>query len=256
MRYHVRPSHLATLCDSLYNEPLDDIFQVVFGIWPDFLACKLVEVEDLAALIVETPSDLYVIFRGTEFGSRASAIRNARRELVAERTYRVHEGYRHGVDLLSEQLMPFLLERSRKPVHLCGHSAGGAEATIFGLRLVCNKLERHEGLSLKSLTTFGAPAAGDAAFGHALKQAQAWGVEITRWTSTSDPVPYLPRRGGYSHGIAETYLDRSADPIFAPWTAAKLWDGLRWRLETRDPTKWGEAHELVTYQHKLWQAGL
>lgn len=88
---------------------------------------------------------------------------------------RVHRGFRRA---FGHALRPLraLLAAHPAPLHVCGHSLGGAlallAAPLFGARTV---------------RTFGAPRAGDAAFAQLLRD-----IEVAQFATEHDVVPHLP----------------------------------------------------------------
>ena len=67
----------------------------------------------------------------------------------------VHQGFKAEVDKLEDSIMKFIDKNSDKAIYVCGHSLGGAMATIFSAR--------NEDL-VEKLFTYGSPRAGNGQF--------------------------------------------------------------------------------------------
>ncbi|MBL8755726.1 MAG: hypothetical protein JNK15_20690 [Planctomycetes bacterium] len=95
----------------------------------------------------------------------------------------VHRGFRNAFHDVLEALQDDLGKHAAVPLHLCGHSLGGAlallAATVFG---AC------------TVRTFGAPRVGDAAFAATLH-----GIDVAQFATEHDLVPHLPPSGTPLH---------------------------------------------------------
>src|SRR5262249_28348658 len=110
----------------------------------------------------------------------------------------VHSGFNHEVD----DLWPVLeksLSDNRRPVWFCGHSLGGAMATICAYRCKTS----HVVNAPQELHTFGSPRVGCKRYiRHAV-------VTHYRWVHNNDIVTRVPPVWmGYRHCGNEVYLDR------------------------------------------------
>ncbi len=127
-------------------------------------------------------------FRGTELKSR-STLHEIRTDLdtlpvAFDRGGRVHRGFLQGLEEIwagPDNLEAFLDElkarRPKRPLWLCGHSLGGALATLCFAR-------RGEAAGLY---VYGSPRVGDEDFVRLLEGRPLWRVEHGR-----DPVPLVP----------------------------------------------------------------
>jgi triacylglycerol lipase len=163
-----------------------------------FSMCQFFEVDGAQAYMFSNDIDLVIACRGTEprEWNDIKADINAW-PVAAETIGRVHQGFKKEVDdlwpLLEEQLMD-----NRKELWLCGHSLGGAMATICASRcrvfyINTNPLE---------LFTYGSPRVGTQ------KYVTYCYVKHTRWVNNNDVVTRVPPAWmGYRHVGQEMYLD-------------------------------------------------
>ena len=124
-------------------------------------------------LIFEDDSNVYLAFRGTETKSGAEALFKdlALTDIVfsdsvplkfGDKTYpcKVHRGFLRAFNSIFDQLKsktPYF-KGTKKPVIVCGHSLGGAIATIAAVYLL------EAGISQINLYTYGSPRVGDSDF--------------------------------------------------------------------------------------------
>jgi triacylglycerol lipase len=110
----------------------------------------------------------------------------------------VHSGFNREVDDLWPVLEGLLKDNSR-PVWFCGHSLGGAMATICAFRCKTSSITRNP----QELHTFGSPRVGCRRY---IRHAQ---IEHYRWVHNNDVVTRVPPVWlGYRHCGSEVYLDR------------------------------------------------
>ena len=95
----------------------------------------------------------------------------------------VHSGFSKALDLVWDHLEP-RLERAGGPVLFCGHSLGGALATLAAARWAGG---RPAGEAAGTAYTFGAPRVGNARFSAACGRLNLWRVVLG-----DDLVPQLP----------------------------------------------------------------
>lgn len=130
----------------------------------------------------------------------------------------VHMGFMSSWRSAREEVLPALKEAREKhpeyPVHLIGHSLGGAVAALAGLEL---KLAL--GLENLTVTTFGEPRIGNKALVRYLDEAfglkngsleDAEKLPYRRVTHVNDPVPLLPlTEWGFRSHAGEVYISKS-----------------------------------------------
>ena len=150
----------------------------------------------------ETEHDVIIACRGTE----PHDINDVKADVdavmaVVETVGRVHRGFNTETDDLWPRLEKTLhVDRiGEKPVWFCGHSLGGAMATICAGRcFMSEEVKNPEGLF-----TFGSPRVGDKQFINYVKD-----IQHVRWVNNNDIVPRLPPRfAGFRHHGREMYLD-------------------------------------------------
>ena len=143
--------------------------------------------------------DSVVVFRGTEaddwndIKADANAI-----AALAETVGKVHSGFKGEVD----EIWPLIekeLEANTKPLWFCGHSLGGALATICGGRCVLSYIK----MEPAGVYTFGSPRVGCRRYVNHVP------LLHYRWVNNNDIVTRVPPvLLGYRHSGTEQYLDR------------------------------------------------
>jgi len=140
----------------------------------------------------------------------------------------VHSGFNREVDDLWP-LLEELLRDNTQPVWFCGHSLGGAMATICAFRCKTSSIASNP----QELHTFGSPRVG---CGRYVRHAE---VIHYRWVHNNDVVTRVPPLWmGYRHGGNEIYLDRYGRirKLTGIWRSRDRWRGLlmgllRWQLD-------------------------
>jgi triacylglycerol lipase len=140
----------------------------------------------------------------------------------------VHSGFNREVDDLWP-LMEDLLRQADQPVWFCGHSLGGAMATICMYRCKVSSLVQDP----QELHTFGSPRVGCKRW---IRHAD---VTHYRWVHNNDVVTRVPPVFmGYRHCGNEIYLDRYGRirKLTGVWRSRDRWRGLlkgllQWRLD-------------------------
>lgn len=167
------------------------------------------------------PNDLVIAFRGTEKTAKDWLSTDASVGLVNNRrgTGRLHTGFQRAADSVYQRIKKYIRD-IRSPdsrIFLCGHSLGGALATIVAAWLE-NDMSI---LSPHAVFTYGAPRVGDGEF---VKQFRLQSVakNTFSWVAAGDPVPHVPPVGfGYRHvkisqyrlqtgSVGKTRLDANA----------------------------------------------
>lgn len=144
--------------------------------------------------------DSVIVCRGTEPNewNDISADANAL-TAVAETIGKVHRGFKAEVD----ELWPYIeesLKENTRPLWFCGHSLGGAMATICASRCLLSHIKCEP----DGLYTFGSPRVGCRKYTSFVK------VHHLRWVNNNDIVARVPPVWlGYRHSGQEMYLDRN-----------------------------------------------
>jgi triacylglycerol lipase len=144
--------------------------------------------------------DCIVVCRGTEPTEWNDIHADAHATLAVVGTLgKVHSGFNREVadvwPMLKEVLRP-----NTQPLWFCGHSLGGAMATI----VACRCRQSSSPSNPEELHTFGSPRVGCGRY------ARQTNVKHYRWVHNNDVVTRLPPVWmGYRHSGREIYLDRN-----------------------------------------------
>ncbi len=143
--------------------------------------------------------DCVIACRGTEPNEwndiRADA--NAR-AVLAETTGKVHRGFKKEVDDLWPMVETALMD-NQQPLYFCGHSLGGAMATICAGRCFLSHINSNP----SELFTYGSPRVGDKRYINYVK------LDHYRFVNNNDIVARVPPVFmGYRHCGSEVYLNR------------------------------------------------
>lgn len=143
--------------------------------------------------------DCIVACRGTEpnewndIKADANAV-----AVVTETLGKVHKGFNDEVNDLWPMLEDELVDNT-KTLWFCGHSLGGAMATICAGRCFLSEIKA----TPKALFTYGSPRVGDKQFVNFVK------LDYSRWVNNNDIVTRVPPAWmGYRHAGVEYYLNR------------------------------------------------
>jgi triacylglycerol lipase len=126
-------------------------------------------------------------------------------------------------------LLEDMLRANTRPVWFCGHSLGGAMATISAYRCRTSSIASNP----RELHTFGSPRVGCRKW---IRHAE---VEHYRWVHNNDLVTRVPPVWmGYRHCGREIYLDRHGriSKLTGLWRSRDRWRGLlagflNWKLD-------------------------
>ncbi|MFK8114047.1 MAG: lipase family protein [Rubripirellula sp.] len=171
-------------------------------------ACELIGFPDLTfydrdgsqAYRVRNDHDCVIACRGTEPNEwndiRADA--NAA-SVLAETTGKVHRGFKQEVDDLWPMLETALMSNDQ-PLWFCGHSLGGAMATICAGRCFLSHIESMP----EELFTYGSPRVGNRRYINYVS------LDHYRFVNNNDIVARVPPvMLGYRHCGREVYVDRN-----------------------------------------------
>lgn len=158
---------------------------------PTFLSSMI----DCQVFYVEYDDVLLVCFRGTESKHDVLADLNFMKvpfkldHLPEEAWPEVHEGFKNQFDSVCGKIDDVCSRAER--IVFCGHSLGGALATLASLHFAYKNLGANV-----SCVTFGSPRVGDVnfvrLFDHKIKMS-------LRYVNDNDPVPCLPTSWRYKH---------------------------------------------------------
>lgn len=144
--------------------------------------------------------DCVIACRGTEPNewNDIKADANAA-SVLAETVGRVHRGFKQEVDDLWPMIETALLDNQHQ-LYFCGHSLGGAMATICSGRCLLSHIPSNP----IELFTYGSPRVGDHRYINHVK------MDHFRFVNNNDVVPRVPPAIlGYRHCGDEVYFDRN-----------------------------------------------
>lgn len=190
---------------------------------------------------VETDTEAMTILGGLSVRGTEADLRDIREDLRVGMRCR-DDAYIHAGFLESaEVLLPFAQHYVKvwgSPIDLTGHSLGGAVATVLAFLMPVG--------DVRSLTTFGAPRAGDAAF---CAEVARRCPSIVRVTNAADVVSTVPWAvTGYQHLGHRLYLTEEGH-----WWNPTIWERAWMRLFSGH-TPLG-AHSIKTYCDRLQKFG-
>jgi len=193
---------------------------------------KLISINSAECLITKLDSQLWIAFRGTQPNqlNDLKADLNMFKE-KSESAGMVHGGFKEEVDELWEEVVKVLIHNGKlanpRDVYFCGHSLGGAMATIAASRYT---------LAI-GLFTFGSPRVGGKQF------VDTCCVPHYRFVNNNDLVAKVPPAIlGFKHDGVEMYLNSKgklalgytfwqdmwdlAKGFVSAWSKFKFFDGL------------------------------
>ena len=165
-----------------------------------FPEAVLIDEDGSEAYRFRNEHDVVLACRGTQPNewNDIEADANAMMSVVGTFGY-VHSGFNREVDDLWP-LLEQVLRNEPRPVWFCGHSLGGAMATICAFRCRTSALTNNP----MELHTFGSPRVGCKRY---VKHAE---MSHFRWVHNNDIVTRVPPTWmGYRHSGKEVYLNRN-----------------------------------------------
>ena len=199
-----------------------------------FTTHNFYDVEGAQCHIAKNSDTIIIAFRGTE----PKQFSDIKADLMAWKKRsrsvgQVHAGFRGEVDKLWADIRVSLGRKGGRDIYVCGHSLGGAMATICASRL----REDDKG-NVKALYTYGSPKVGGKLFVWNLDE-----LEHYRFVNNNDMVTRVPLWiMGYRHHGNLTYINhygnirsmtsyqRFKDKMRGRWAAIRklqFFDGIR-----------------------------
>jgi len=121
--------------------------------------------------------------------------------VIAETAGKVHRGFKREVDDLWPMLETALAD-NEMPLYFCGHSLGGAMATICAGRCLLSYIQSNP----RQLFTYGSPRVGSKAYINYVS------LDYFRFVNNNDLVTRVPPAWmGYHHCGKEVYFNRNGD---------------------------------------------
>jgi len=200
-----------------------------------FTTYNFYSVEGAQVHIAKNNDTIIIAFRGTE----PKQFSDIKADLMAWKKRsrsvgQVHAGFKGEVDKLWADIRVSMGRKAGRDIYVCGHSLGGAMATICASRL---RSETRKG-NVKALYTYGSPKVGGKLF--------VWGIdelEHYRHVNNNDMVTRVPLWiMGYRHHGYLTYINhygnirsmtsyqRFKDKMRGRWAAIRkfqFFDGIR-----------------------------
>lgn len=193
---HLRKSllfaELAGLC--YYNEVIVQPVAASIGL----PGCRFLDRDGAQAFLLWNDVDCIVACRGTEPNewNDIKADVNAA-AVLTEALGKVHKGFNQEVNDLWPMLADALVSDTRN-LWFCGHSLGGAMATICAGRCFLSEMKS----TPQGLFTYGSPRVGDKQFVNFVR------LDYSRWVNNNDIVTRVPPAWmGYRHAGREYYLN-------------------------------------------------
>jgi len=194
-----------------------------------FSEAQLFDRDGSQAFRFRNDHDVVLACRGTQLSewNDIQADANATMAVVGS-LGKVHSGFNREVDDLWPMLEG-LLKDNTQPVWFCGHSLGGAMATICAYRCKTSSISSNP----QELHTFGSPRVGCRRY---IRHAE---VTHYRWVHNNDVVTRVPPAWmGYRHCGNEVYLDRFGRirKLTGIWRSRDRWRGLvsglfQWKID-------------------------
>jgi triacylglycerol lipase len=194
-----------------------------------FPEAKLIDRDGSQAYRFANEHDVVMACRGTEPTEWNDVQADANAVMAVVGTLgNVHSGFNREVDDLWP-LLEDLLKSNEQPVWFCGHSLGGAMATICAYRCTTSKISTNP----QELHTFGSPRVG------CRKWIRHAPVSHFRWVHNNDVVTRVPPVWmGYRHCGREMYLDRFGRlrQLTGIWRSRDRWRGFvtglfKWQID-------------------------
>jgi hypothetical protein len=187
------------------------------------LALQFFNQAETQAFLASSPTQLLLVFRGTEPDNLRDWYTDAEALLVRSSASpgHVHQGFHRALDAVWHPIQTALAAAQAaapsRPLLVTGHSLGGALAVLAASRLTYPDFD---------LITFGQPRCGDKDFANACQA--RFGARYTRLVNDKDIVPRVaPFTGGYRHFGNEWIITPPAPAHLADSGVETIEDALR-----------------------------
>lgn len=228
----------AELADTAYLDE-DEVSRLVEPLNLN-LTMEFFDRDGAQAYRLENDHDSVIVCRGTEPDETNDLKADIDAAKVAAATIgHIHRGFNNEVDDLWPMIEKSLKQNRTRHVWFCGHSLGGAMATICAYRCHASDIPSLP----ESLYTYGAPRVGTKQYLRTCR------IEHLRWVNNNDIVPRLPPAWfGYRHCGREMYLNRNGRLRNAGY-AGKTQDRIRgfFRELKRFRIDWVSDHLMSSY---------
>jgi triacylglycerol lipase len=181
-----RSHHFANLSGLAYkkfNNKLTDQLKKL-----GYTNIKYIDNGGAQSMVLKNKEEQVIVFRGTEPKQFSDLKADLKAWKIQSKTDgKVHDGFYDEVEKVWSEIVKLLDDK--KPLFICGHSLGGAMATVAASRLEAETT---------ALYTYGSPRVGNKRFISNLN------VKHYRWRNNNDLVPTVPFwiMGFRHHGIS------------------------------------------------------
>ena len=202
------PSFFAKVCSASYINFKS--FQKILDVFELDGYCLFLDHKNVSALIINDDKSAVICFRGSDdledWKYNSNLISKADNYFKG----RIHKGFMLSLQLIWDELI-YNLEQfyNHKSLYFCGHSAGGAIASLAFARL-------YNDYNVKRLYTFGSPRIGDKEFVDDFEE--RFKGETHHFTNGKDIIPFVPFRYYPFHNLqflGENRLDISIENILS-----------------------------------------
>ena len=185
-----------------------------------FPKTEFVDIDGAQAYVFYNKTDLVIACRGTQKDSGAMNDIIADLEVFKADSVtgnKIHQGFKEEVDKIYDDVYDIVSRRGlAKKIWCCGHSLGGAMATILAQRL-----EFKGGYDVDTLYTYGSPRAGGPKF-------RAWcdkHLNHQRFVNNNDVVPCVPSFFRWRHSGKCNYIKSTGEVTnLGRWSSERIRD--------------------------------
>lgn len=210
--------HHATVAALAYSDLDDKVTKRTKDL--GYARVKFLSVDGAQAYILWNSEHVTLAFRGTEPKQLSDIVADLKAwKSKSKVSGRVHDGFYDEIEKLWPDISKEMKRHTKRSISVCGHSLGGAMATIAAARLA------NEGYSVM-LYTFGSPRVGNKKFIKSIK------CNHRRWVNNNDAVPKVPPLFlGFRHHGQLCYLNYYGNVRngLSPWQRFKDQLRGRWR---------------------------
>lgn len=189
---------------------------------------------------------LVICFRGTDSSSDWLADSMAEKVSLQGMAGAVHTGFLRTMLVVCDDVFTIvnnlMMDGGGLRILVCGHSLGGAMATLFASR--CKYF-------VNLVCTFGSPRVGDAEF--VARFNKRFKTHSMRFVNNNDAATRVPPKWmGYGHVWHQHYFDAAGKlhPFYQPSRLRKLWhavQGRAWALLTIKLGDGARDHSMIDY---------
>ena len=183
-----------------------------------FPKIEFVDIDGAQTYVFYNKTDLIIACRGTQPGDMNDIYADLQVFQADSVTgNKIHQGFKEEVDKIYDEVESIVSRRGLiKKIWVCGHSLGGAMATILAQRL-----EFKGGYDVDTLYTYGSPRAGGPKF-------RAWcdkHLNHQRFVNNNDVVPCVPSFFRWRHSGKCDYIKSTGEVTnLGRWSSERIRD--------------------------------